>query len=40
VVWDLNGITRDDWDKLGARYGAQGDGRWDATIGHAVRARK
>jgi dihydroorotase len=34
VVYDLNGITRDDWSKLPAGYGAQGDGRWDATIGH------
>ena len=30
VVWDLNGMTRDDWDKLPARYGTQGDPRWDA----------
>jgi dihydroorotase len=40
VVYDLNGITREDWDKLGPRYTAQGDTAWDATIGHAVRARK
>jgi dihydroorotase len=40
VVWDLNGITREDWDKLGPRYTAQGDPKWDATIGHTVRARK
>ncbi len=40
VVYDLNGITREDWDKLGPRYTAQGDPQWDATIGHAVRARK
>jgi len=40
VVYDLNGITREDWDKLGAKYKAQGDARWDGTIGHAVRARK
>src|SRR5437773_2652179 len=40
VVYDLNGITREDWDKLGAHYNAQGDPRWDGTIGHAVRARK
>jgi dihydroorotase len=40
VVYDLNGITREDWDKLGAHYNAQGDSRWDGTIGHAVRARK
>jgi len=40
VVYDLNGITREDWDKLGSHYKAQGDARWDGTIGHAVRARK
>jgi len=40
VVYDLNGITREDWDKLGPNYKAQGDAKWDGTIGHAVRARK
>jgi dihydroorotase len=40
VVYDLNGITREDWDKLGPHYNAQGDPRWDGTIGHAVRVRK
>ena len=40
VMWDLNGITREDWDKLGPRYTAQGDGRWDGTLGATVRARK
>ena len=39
VVWDLNGLTREDWDKLG-KYGPQGDGRWDGTLSSAVRARK
>ena len=39
VVWDLNGITREDWDKLG-NYLAQGDGRWDGTLGGEVRKRK
>lgn len=39
VVYDLNGVTRGDWDKLGPHYTAQGDPKWDATIGHAVRAR-
>ena len=33
VVWDLNGITREDWDKLGD-YSAQGDARWDGTLRH------
>jgi len=39
VVYDLNGITRDDWDKLG-KYLAQGDARWDATLAGEVRSRK
>ncbi|HVN04479.1 MAG TPA: amidohydrolase/deacetylase family metallohydrolase [Bryobacteraceae bacterium] len=39
VVWDLNGITREDWDKLG-NYLAQGDGRWDGTLGGEIRKRK
>lgn len=30
VAWELNGITRDAWDKLGD-YKSQGDVRWDAT---------
>jgi dihydroorotase len=34
VVYDLNGLTREDWNKLPAGYGPQGDGRWDATIAH------
>jgi dihydroorotase len=37
VVWDLNGITREDWDKLPKDYGPQGDASWDATIGHGQR---
>jgi dihydroorotase len=40
VVYDLNGITREDWDKLGPRYTAQGDPKWDGTLGRTVRARK
>ena len=32
VVWDLNGITRQDWDKLGD-YKKQQDPRWDRTFG-------
>jgi dihydroorotase len=34
VVWDLNGLTRDEWTKLPANYETQGDGSWDATLGH------
>jgi len=32
VVWDLNGITRDDWRKLG-KYESQADASWDGTLG-------
>lgn len=39
VVWDLNGMTREDWDKLG-NYTARGDRRWDGTLGTAIRARR
>jgi dihydroorotase len=39
VVYDLNGITREDWDKLG-KYLAQGDGVWDGTLAGEVRKRK
>jgi dihydroorotase len=39
VVWDLNGITRDDWNKLGPNYRAQGDPAWDGTISNEVRRR-
>lgn len=38
VVYDLNGITRDEWDKLG-NYGVQGDAKWDGTLGTGVRKR-
>jgi dihydroorotase len=40
VVWDLNGMTRPDWSKLGPHYGPQGDSRWDGTLGSTVRNRK
>ena len=39
VVYDLNGITREEWNKLGD-YGSQGDRRWDGTLSERVRARK
>ena len=39
VVYDLNGITREDWEKLG-NYLAQGDARWDGTLAGEVRKRK
>ena len=40
VQYDQNGMTREDWDKIGGRYGAQGDASWDATINQTVRNRK
>ena len=42
VVWDLNGLTRVDWDKLDPRYASQADPRWDGTLssGGRVRVRK
>jgi dihydroorotase len=40
VVWDLNGISREDWDKLPANYVSQGDRRWDGTLSSTVRARR
>ena len=32
IVYDLNGITRERWDRLG-KYQPQGDSRWDGTRG-------
>ncbi|HWB99120.1 MAG TPA: amidohydrolase/deacetylase family metallohydrolase [Bryobacteraceae bacterium] len=32
VVWDLNGLTRDDWDKLPAKYMSQYDPAWEGTL--------
>ena len=40
VVWDQNGISRDDWGKLGPKYTAQGDILWDGTLNETVRKRK
>ena len=31
VVYDLNGITRPDWDRLPKNYTQTGDSRWDAV---------
>jgi dihydroorotase len=39
VVYDLNGITRESWEKLG-RYRAQGDPRWDGMIPSDLRSEK
>ncbi|MFN7932593.1 MAG: amidohydrolase/deacetylase family metallohydrolase [Bryobacteraceae bacterium] len=32
VVWDLNGLTREEWDKLGD-YQSQGNAAWDGILG-------
>ena len=32
MVWDLNGISREDWRKLPKSYESQSDPKWDATI--------
>ncbi len=39
VVYDLNGISRSDWDKLG-QYKVQGEATWDATISTGLRTEK
>jgi dihydroorotase len=39
VVWDVNGRTRDDWNKLG-NYGAQGDPQWDGIVRSENRTRR
>jgi dihydroorotase len=33
VMWDKNGISREDWDKLGMNYGSQADPLWDGMFG-------
>lgn len=40
VVYDQNGISREDWEKLGPHYKSQGSSTWDGTINSTVRARK
>jgi hypothetical protein len=40
VVYDLNGISREDWKKLDRRYKAQGENSWDGTLNPAVRNRR
>jgi len=40
VVWDQNGISREDYGKLGPKYRPQGDNRWDGTINSTVRGRR
>jgi dihydroorotase len=40
VVWDLNGLSREDWKKLDRGYKAQGANSWDGTLNSSVRGRK
>jgi dihydroorotase len=40
VVYDLNGISREDWKKLGPHYKAQGNHDWDDTLNATVRNRR
>jgi len=40
VVYDLNGISREDWKKLGPNYKARGANTWDGTLNSTVRGRK
>jgi dihydroorotase len=35
VVYDLNGLTRERWDKLPTHYKSQGDPRWDGYAGRS-----
>ncbi|HZT33030.1 MAG TPA: amidohydrolase/deacetylase family metallohydrolase [Bryobacteraceae bacterium] len=37
VVWDLNGLTREDWDKLPKNYMAQFDPLWEGTLTEGYR---
>ena len=39
LVYDLNGLTREDWDKLG-NYRSQGDPVWDGILGAPRRPRR
>jgi len=33
VVWDLNGLTREEWNKLPKGYGSQAGPTWDGILG-------
>ena len=37
VVYDLNGLTRERWDRLPPHYKSQGDPRWDGYSGSDFR---
>ena len=41
MMWDLNGISREDWRKLPPKYESQTDPKWDSTIApNAPRAKQ
>ena len=40
VMWDLNGISRDDWTTLPKLYGPQGEPEWDGTLGQVIYSRR
>ncbi|MDQ6704323.1 MAG: amidohydrolase/deacetylase family metallohydrolase [Acidobacteriota bacterium] len=40
VVYDLNGLSREDWTKAGKNYGVLGEKMWDGTLSPAVFERK
>jgi dihydroorotase len=40
VMWDLNGISRDDWTTLPKLYGPQGEPDWDGTLGQVIYSRR
>lgn len=40
IVYDLNAISREDWDKLPSGYGRQGDPKWDGTMGGGGRTQR
>jgi dihydroorotase len=40
IVYDLNALSREDWEKLPAGYGPQGDPKWDGTVSGGARAQR
>jgi dihydroorotase len=40
VMYDLDGLTREDWNKLPSDYVSQGDRRWDGVLNEIIRPRK
>jgi len=40
IVYDLNALSSEDWNKLPANYGPQGDPRWSGTVSGGARAQR